>query len=358
MKMKKTAAVILALLMCLPISACQSAAKPENTVTGFFEAGKSCDTAKMRSFINPKNASSSSSSSASSDKNGADFQKYCTDYLKGNAKKITYNIKDSSIKDSSATVTVDCKYVDASAILKSAVSEYMVKAFGEAFSGTQASSDSSSKEISQLITDKIKTTKETFVSKTVKINCVKVSDKWYIDKLSDDLADVFLSGFVSAGNEISKSFNSAGSSSSNSSSKSSSSASASEFKNHVLTTSHFKIEITKSKVIAPGEKGNEYGDKSLIAFWYKTTNLSGEELDPWSAWSTAFDVIQDNNPNSVNSLKLSGLPDDKFSDTEMEKIKKGGTVENAISYELSDTKTPVTVKTNDNVGEQVFPVKK
>src|SRR5688500_1867211 len=47
------------------------------------------------------------------------------------------------------------------------------------------------------------------------------------------------------------------------------------FENGVLTTPDAKIEITRYKVIKVGQKGNEHGEKPVIAFWYKATNLSG-----------------------------------------------------------------------------------
>lgn len=218
--MKKFLCALMATILTMSFVACQDASKPEDTIKGYFEAGKSLDTAKMNSFVNSKNVSSESSkSSTSSDSEEADLTKYCMDYLKGNAQKVTYNIKSSDTKDTAATVTVDCKYVDGSAILRDSISDYAVKAIGEAFSGTQNSSNSS-KEIAKIMTDKMKTAKEIYTTKTIKISCVKISNKWYIDKVNDDLADVFLSNFVSTGNEISKSFDSNSSSSSGSQSKS------------------------------------------------------------------------------------------------------------------------------------------
>ena len=48
----------------------------------------------------------------------------------------------------------------------------------------------------------------------------------------------------------------------------------------MLTTPDLKIQITRYKIIKAGQKGNEYGEKPVIAFWYKTTNLSGDDVDP------------------------------------------------------------------------------
>lgn len=44
----------------------------------------------------------------------------------------------------------------------------------------------------------------------------------------------------------------------------------------------------------------------------------------------------------------------------MKKIKKGGTIENAVAYELNDTTTPVTLKATHllkTIGTQTFELK-
>lgn len=121
------------------------------------------------------------------------------------------------------------------------------------------------------------------------------------------------------------------------------------FKDGVLTTADLKIVITKHKVIPVGGKGNEYGDKPVIAFWYKITNRTDKGTDPME-WIYVFSAYQDNNPNAENQLDVAALPDDRFLDTQTETIKKGGTVENAVAYELDDVTTPVELVANDNFG--------
>ncbi len=117
-------------------------------------------------------------------------------------------------------------------------------------------------------------------------------------------------------------------------------ASGSTFQDGVLSTSELRIKITRHEVIDVGAPGNEYGDKPVIAFWYETTNLSDDEVDP-SAFIFHFNALQDNNPDAINELEVGMLPDDRFLETQSEKIKQGGTVECAIAYELDDTVTPV-----------------
>lgn len=115
-----------------------------------------------------------------------------------------------------------------------------------------------------------------------------------------------------------------------------------------------RIDIKETKVIPVGEEGNEYGDKPVFAIWYDATNLSDEEIDPGMAWIAIFEAIQDNDDNMVNKLAVGMLPDQKHLDTQLNNIKKDGTVENSIAYELDDDFTPVTlVATQGILGDEI-----
>ncbi|KRE41659.1 hypothetical protein ASG74_13495 [Knoellia sp. Soil729] len=123
----------------------------------------------------------------------------------------------------------------------------------------------------------------------------------------------------------------------------------SSFVDGVLTTPKMKIEITKHTVIGVGKKGNEYGSKPVLALWYKTTNLTEEKVNP-TDFILVFTAFQDNDPNAENELQVAGLPDDRFLDSQTENIKKGGTVENAVAYELDDQTTPVVLVASNDLG--------
>lgn len=134
------------------------------------------------------------------------------------------------------------------------------------------------------------------------------------------------------------------------------------FKDNEAKLVDLKINITETKVIQAGEKGNEYGEKPVLAIWYNTTNLSEKDIDPTTAWISVFTVIQDNNPNAINELSVTSSPDDRFLDSQLETIKKDGTVENSVAYELDDIETPVTLVatqgvTGDELGRQDYEVK-
>ena len=87
----------------------------------------------------------------------------------------------------------------------------------------------------------------------------------------------------------------------------------------------------QNEVILPGDTTynmhnlEEYSQGPVIAFWYNATNKSGEDIDAISAWLEGnFKAVQDNDPNKINELEVSALPDDRFLDSQTETIKKGG----------------------------------
>jgi len=121
------------------------------------------------------------------------------------------------------------------------------------------------------------------------------------------------------------------------------------FKNNKLVINDLDIQITQTKVIQPGDTGNEYGDKPVIAFWYKVTNKTTKDIDAITAWIAVFTAVQDNNSNTVNELEPASLPDDNFLDTQSQTIKKNGTIENAVAYTLSDTTTPVKLNATKGI---------
>lgn len=133
------------------------------------------------------------------------------------------------------------------------------------------------------------------------------------------------------------------------------------FEDQTLTTPEVIIKITDVKTISVGAVGNEYGEKPVIAFWYDTTNVAGDSVDPF-IWINYFRAYQDNNPNAENELEPGMLPDERFGESQMEKIKKGGTVANAVSYELDDSTTPVKLVAggmfgDSEIGSMTFELK-
>lgn len=134
------------------------------------------------------------------------------------------------------------------------------------------------------------------------------------------------------------------------------------FKDNEAKIEDLKIKITETKVIPAGEPGNEDGEKPVFAIWYEVTNFTDKEIDPSTAWIAVFTAVQDNDPNAVNELELGSLPDENHLDTQLEKIKKDGTVENSVAYELDDLEIPVTLVASqgamgEEIGRQEYEIK-
>jgi len=130
------------------------------------------------------------------------------------------------------------------------------------------------------------------------------------------------------------------------------------FKDGVLDVPAAKFEITDHRVVKPGEPGNELGEKPLLVFHYDVTNKTDETLTT-TDFVVYFTAIQDNDPNKVNELDLGSYLDPETSDTQLEQIKKGGTVAGTISYELDDLTTPVDLVASksfsqDEISRQTF----
>lgn len=118
------------------------------------------------------------------------------------------------------------------------------------------------------------------------------------------------------------------------------------FADGVLTTADAKIEITKHAVIPVGAAGNEYGTKPVIAFWYRITNVSGSSLDPTTGFMTEITASQGDGVK----LQVGPLPDPAFLNTQLDRIAKGASAENAIAYTLADDATPVDLVAADGIG--------
>ena len=133
-------------------------------------------------------------------------------------------------------------------------------------------------------------------------------------------------------------------------------ASYSNFDGTMLRGNSYSVRITSHKVINPGEEGNEYGNKPVIAFWYDTLvsqdYKNDRPIDPMSSWIMNFKAVQDNDPNAINELQIASLPDKNFLQSQMSQIKPGGTVANAVAYYLTDTTTPVKLTAEDMMGTE------
>jgi hypothetical protein len=198
--MKK--ATIIGLIVVLVFAMTSCGAKPESAIDNFFGAVKNFDYTAMTKAMAPSATENLGSASeylkASKDPVAAPF----LDYLKGNAKKITYEITGTKVNGDEATVTVKCKYVDGTELFGKIIKELFTKIMAEALSGKTPTQEQMTQMGVDLLKADIGTAKETFVEKTVDVTCVQVDGKWYVKTVSDQLADVVSSNLFTAAKEL------------------------------------------------------------------------------------------------------------------------------------------------------------
>lgn len=203
---KRSVLGLLVLSLILILSGCSSS-KPEDTVKGFMEGMKNFNAEEMASKVNPSNTEVKEDVQSLIE-DGEEFQNYFMNYLKENAKEITYTVKEAKLDGDKATVDIDVKYVDGTPLFTAVVTDYFQKAMSTAFSGVEMTDE----EASNIFLDSMKTQQEniekTYSEKTITVNCIKINDIWYIDNLNDELLDVATSNIFSAADEMNNSLNS------------------------------------------------------------------------------------------------------------------------------------------------------
>ena len=85
----------------------------------------------------------------------------------------------------------------------------------------------------------------------------------------------------------------------------------------------------------------------------KDDERPGGKIDP-TEFIFHFNAYQDNKPQrGSNELDVGMLPDDRFLDSQTERIKKGGTVEERGCLRLDDLSTPVDLVASENLDEAI-----
>lgn len=122
-------------------------------------------------------------------------------------------------------------------------------------------------------------------------------------------------------------------------------------KDNTAVLNDIDVKVLETEFIPKGTY--EYQKKDQLAIIYEVKNKTNKEIDPINGWLAVFEGTQDSK-NAVRKLEVGMLPDmDKYKfalDTQMDIIKKGGTVKNAIAYDLEDTKTPVILTATKGIG--------
>lgn len=204
--MKTLISILVGTILLLSLAGC-GAAKPEATVEKFFTAAQKLDAETMASTIVPSNTKdvTDMKSMLSTEQVPEDqvvLYEYLSEYLKSNAGKMTFKVTGSEINGDNAVVTVDCKYVDAGPVFKATMGALMQKMLSIAFSGTEIAEEQTSQMFVDTMKEQANSMSETYKESTVKVNCIKQDNTWYISETTDEIKDVVTSGFVTASKDM------------------------------------------------------------------------------------------------------------------------------------------------------------
>lgn len=134
---------------------------------------------------------------------------------------------------------------------------------------------------------------------------------------------------------------------------------AATFDGTVYEDDEARIEIIGYEILEVGSEYNKYGDVPLICFKFNVTNLSDWDVSASGKWIDTFRVYQDNDPNFLNELNVGSQENSAYHDTAFASIKKGGTVESVMTYELDDMETPITLVASyrwEEIGSKDFDI--
>lgn len=202
--MKKTVVIGLILVLVLAMTGCGS--KPETAVDKFFSAVKTFDSEAMTKTLAPSATDNLGLASDYLNETVDPIAEPFVDYLKDNAKKITYEVTGTKVDGDEATVTVKCKYVDGSPLFTKIVEELFPKIMAAALSGKELTEEDMTQMGVEVLKDNIATATETFTEKTIDIPCVKIDGDWYVKLVGPELVDVVSSNLFTAAKGLADSF--------------------------------------------------------------------------------------------------------------------------------------------------------
>ncbi|MZP43322.1 DUF4352 domain-containing protein [Heliobacterium gestii] len=277
---------------------CSNSPKPETTVTKFIEAGKSFNFEQTAQFINSANPNNNDRflKITKPDKEDMNNFQYFVDYFKDNAAKITYSIKSSTIEDDKATVSVDFKYINGGPLLKATVGEVFTKVLPLAFSGVEMKKEDMGPLFAAALKKQREVIPESFAEKTIDVKLIKLNNQWLINETSDELVDVFMSNFISAGKEIDKSMGStSGSNQSSAVGKTKKTfISKAIGEEVVLATIKFKINSVEEKSVLTSKYGSSKTAKEGAKFIIINADITNITNAPINA-PADLDVIDNKN---------------------------------------------------------------
>lgn len=196
--MKKTLAVILAVLMIFSLSACSAFSSPEKTIGTFCEAIKSFDEEKMNECV----AGSESDAAGIA----GDYEEY-HDFFKDLASQLTYEITDSETQGDKAEVKVKFTYPDLTQAAVEASGEYMRKLLTELFSNPDFDPSVFGDEMLGLIIEKAENQEAGTAEAEVIFTLSKTDGKWLIETLPEEMDNIVSANITKTLDALAERFN-------------------------------------------------------------------------------------------------------------------------------------------------------
>lgn len=187
--MKKVIAILCMLLMVFALAAC-GAPKPESTVEQFCEAMKKYDVAGMNvCLVQPCEDIGEISD------DDAEMPESIWNYVKESAADIHYTVNEAEVDGEKATVAVDFTYNDVSEAMTEALGQYVLAAFGAAFSG-DASDDAMLKLLADAFDKAVESAEAKTATKTIEFECVLKDGEWLITEMPENVEYVLTSNVI------------------------------------------------------------------------------------------------------------------------------------------------------------------
>lgn len=198
--MLKNRNIIIAFLLCFLLTACTNTGKNNDkvenqydkeitaTIDGFVKEMRDFNIAGFLQYTTPDKLDEEK---INNQLPNDELFKIQTEYLKKNASQITYKIEEVKEKDNKALAKIKFRYVDMSSILENTLNEY-----SEETEDKNIAEKEKDKILENILKREISESTPVYIEKIVKVELIKINDKWYINNLNDDLIDVMLSDYL------------------------------------------------------------------------------------------------------------------------------------------------------------------
>ncbi|MDO5336468.1 MAG: DUF5067 domain-containing protein [Eubacteriales bacterium] len=243
---------------------------------------------------------------------------------------MTYDIGKTSYRFTNATVSAVIQYADGTEIYKQTISDITKQIASSAFSGDEKSAEDLNSEFSRYLSENSASLGQSFSSISLDFQLIKENGKWYVDAISDDMAQVLSVNFLSAEQELTASMSQI---SEGSQETSVPQASAEDRIDLIAKT--FTIQYTGHQL------SQDMNGNPCLLVYYNYTNLAA---DPSSAMVDVNLRAYQNGQLLEASLSAE---DDAALDQYMESSPSGQTVSVCQAFALLDSVSDVTLAASE-----------